>query len=298
MFSIIRKSRQSGCRTQANEPQEYLVSLETFQGDLVWFGDSTLLRCAREDRDLRSVCALCANTKGLKILQIAGSGYHVEVFRDLLRVARPVSTRRWVVCLNVRSFLPQWQLNPQWHHGSDGMFLPALVGERTLLHTADEYRSMLVQVPGFGSRSLVEYLLIAESSPRDTSLISQRLRFLFGVHYGIAIESANPRIAALRELAAMLEAREAQVLYYFTPLNIDALRRYAHPDVEIILDANLDMLRQAVLAGGASGAEIRNYARAIDSFGFFAPDIPNEHLNERGRKLLAGQITTDYLTLG
>lgn len=272
---------------------------------ILFLGDSTYLRTADDDADKRSLDLLVAQALGAQAIKVAGTAYHVELFQAVLNALPDQAQfpRAIVICINVRSFLPQWRLNPAWaytdiancitNNSASGLQLPMPK------HLAvDEYEKTNVFLEGIGERTIAEYRMLAHCEPRTAMQRRLRLQIIFGMHYAVPIGRNNERLVALRSLVTSAKKLACPILLYVTPVNYEGLKEHAGTEGESVFNANLQMLRETVAAHEGDRIRFQEYARLLNRDCFFSPDIANEHLNEKGRALLADRLVvglTDML---
>jgi hypothetical protein len=86
--------------------------------EVLYLGDSVVERISKYDVDTRTLGTMvgdCLQGK-LSVAYIAHSAYHLRIFYGFIQVIKTLKRRPHVIILpiNLRSFSPQWDLNPVW----------------------------------------------------------------------------------------------------------------------------------------------------------------------------------------
>ena len=285
--------------------QRGLEALRQAPTDVVILGDSVTDFVARGDVDRESLAfKLRTGLPGCTSVNLARSAHHVEIFEPVVRFvsANPATKPRLVVVpLNLRSFSNSWIRHPayrfeelrrllvndhavydhahaplavfQWYRGVEGSQVeydraPALDGDRVVATLGQMNRVVAYGAPG-------------------PSAHEKRMRAAFVMRYAQRIATTDDRVAAVRRLAALLNARGIAGLFYLTPVDVETAERYAGPRIRAQIAANGRLLA-GVLA--REGFEVYDWSLRFGGSHFSWILYPNEHLNERGRRELANLL--------
>ncbi len=293
---ILQKWRLRKRKVRDVEQEKKIInhvrSISRSNAEILWFGDSTLCKTAYEDTDRKSTAALYQESSGMQTRLIAGTGYHVGVYLGIAKktVAHAKRHPYWIVCINVRSFLPQWQLNPEWEYTTENLLNK---NETLPLESCEKFARTVVVIPGIGERSIAEYQLLAQSKVKSEVQRRKRLEIIFGVHYGVLLEKDNPGLRLLAEFVAYAEMLPVRTFYYITPVNYQAGTEYAPPVWKDCLIRNTNVVKGVIESSISDNNSMMDYTWLLDRKCFITPDIANEHLNSEGRAILARQILSD-----
>jgi len=302
---------------RADLPEE-LVRFRTAlqdRADVLFFCDSTNRAHAPDDVDQRGVHELIAERLSssavgdVDLVSIDHAAYHPLVYRDyidaLLRSEhRP---RAVIFALNTRSFLPGWAMRPGWqferlrfslHHPIGALFWqPLAVFKWTQSASISErrFREAPVILGGVRSGSIGDYLRGNDPEAIATpELLAEDLALRLTVNYLGTIGVDDARAVALRQAVTRCVAAGIDVVGYVTPVDIDAGEQYLPGRFADAVAANAEVLARIVdEAGGRCLNAVRlgeQHAADTGSSMFSWQRIPNEHLDETGRAMLADQV--------
>lgn len=287
--------------------------VNAFSGDpqhpkVLLFGDSVLERTSKHDGDLRTLAALIqACMVDQDVLSISHSAFNPTMYAALARVVahRPRRPVLAILPVNLRCFSPQWDLNPAWQfHQELAVIERFLADQRTVVtpiadirETSDfftEFDSTPVNYPLSQLSSIGEFRALVRTQPTDDATRLQRSREIFVYHYTHPLRPVHRRLRALREAVMTLTDAGCRVLTYLTPLNHEAGVRLVGEQFRAVLRGNSATVVSAL--SGLSGL-VSDWTEQLPDVSFFHEDLATEHLNERGRVLLATLVVDTALDL-
>ncbi|MEN6576473.1 MAG: hypothetical protein ABFD90_09025 [Phycisphaerales bacterium] len=283
--------------------------------EIVYFGDSTILRISDEDRDRRSTAdMLAADLSGkARVLELSHGAYHMGIYYHMVNTFRITRTRPrlLVIPINMRSFSPQWYLRPSWEFKAEIGLLRRYYsrkGLRTRYRKADVatgYEETRVECPLTNLRTIGEFETLRLSSPPASPQREQRRKELFAYFFLCPISDGHPLLVKLREMVKLARMLRIVVLFYMTPINVEAASDSVGPEFDHYFSRNLQVVRAALaeegcvfVKDGCSEGNDRgdrsvacmDFSRALASDCFFHPGSIDEHLNEKGRKFISKEI--------
>lgn len=284
---------------------------------IAYFGDSTVLRVADEDRDRRSTAEMLAT--GLagraRVLELSHGAYHMGVYYHMMsafRITR-MRPRLLVIPINMRSFSPQWYLRPSWEFKAEiGLLRRYYSGKglRTRYKKTDGntgYEEIRVEYPLSNLRTIGEFEKLRLSKPDSPPQQEQRRRELFVYFFLCPLSSGHPLLVKLREVVELARVLRIGVLFYMTPINVEAARDSVGSEFDDYFSRNLRVVEDALArekcvfvrtgcteAGDLGDRSIvcMDLARALASDCFFHAGSIDEHLNEKGRKFISKELGT------
>jgi hypothetical protein len=291
-----------------SEPEREVRALDDLRAmptDVVLIGDSVMDFIAGTDRDRLSLAQqVREGLRGCTAVDLSRSAYHPEIFEPVVTfVSRDPATRPRlvVVPLNLRAFGNSWIMHPAYRfeelrrllvHDNPGYTLAhrALAGFKWydgVEGSQEEYD----RAPAYDGDRVIATLgemnrrvLSGDSSPDGHRA---RMNAAFLLRYAQRIGPLDPRVGAVVRLARTLRARGVAALFYVTPVDHETAAAFAGPALRDRIAGNAQVLVDAL---AKEGVVARDWSLAIGASGFSWRLYPNEHLNEAGRRALAGLI--------
>jgi hypothetical protein len=270
---------------------------------VLFLGDSTVERIARQDTDRRTTDAMLAAYYGGDVLGATHSAYHPTVYRHLARLFEvlPGRPRLVVIPVNLRSFSPIWEYRPEFQFTEEFARMEAYARHGRLLPPEEPLRDeaawrAFLDVPlgvaGCGLERVGDYLRLAGIHPEDAAGRIERRRQLFMVHFLSALTPENRRLVDLGETALFLTRLRVNVLIYLSPINMVSGLRHVGEAFPARVAANVRLVLDACDALPLTGGRLCavDFSADLDETFFFQPDETTEHLNQTGRGALAGRL--------
>ena len=286
-----------------------------FGPDILFLGDSTVLKASNYDEDKRSTAEMLANDfKGkASVLELSHRAYHMDVFFHLLRTFEITrfKPRLVIIPINMRSFSPQWYLRPNWQFSSEIELLSSYCsGNRLRLYYRKQksnkhYKKLSVEFPLSNIRTIGEFEALRLNKPDSNVLQEIRKKELFIYFYLYPIFETHPRLIQLRETIRLSKILGCKILYYITPVNIEAADRSVGKKFDGHFSDNLNTVKDVfmeekgrVLNTGEieihqypdSSCYCVDYSRELGSDCFFHTESIDDHLNQKGRGFIAKSV--------
>jgi hypothetical protein len=277
---------------------------------VIYFGDSVSLRVSRDDRDTRSLAEMVTArlSKKMQVVSIYGSSYDIRVFDAFVRALVEMKHRPRVIILplNLRTFSPQWRLNPALQFDEQMRTVEDFAaGSVRSVRSADkvprsfeEFEATPVEYPNTSMTRIGQYYDLVRMRARTTEEREYRWRHLFVFHYMHPLHSDHPMLLLVKETLEQIERIGAFAIVYTVPVNYQAARKLIGDDFLRSIRQQVDLLHSLV-----TEMEHRGKARFLDLATMFGPDsffhehYTTEHLNERGRQMLADLLAQATLEL-
>jgi hypothetical protein len=255
------------------------------------------LRVANEDRDRRDLCAMVRESLSpTPTICIAGSAFNLRIYDAFVRVLDrlPTHPRMLIAPINMRSFSPQWHLNPAWRLAAELKAIDAWIADRAspietipdvTLAPADyaDYDRLPANIPSSDLKTLGGFRALALSREGGP----ERARELLAWHYGYRLEGGHPLLDSLSSLSTGCRAAGIGLELFCTPLNVEFGRRAVGPRFDEALSANLAIVQEGCRS---LGVPLHDWSGALPAGAFFHPETLTEHLAESGRIWLAERI--------
>lgn len=281
--------------------------------DVLYLGDSVVSRTSRHDHDQRGLAQIAGMYLALhgRDVQVVGaSAGHMGFFFYFLRALEEMGVRPRLVILpvNMRSFSPQWTLNPLYQCRIQIAWLKQYISAgRVCAPPADKedmdvlYREFLatpVECP-LSRLTLAGEFRAIKSTPAETKEdIRVRYQQIFAFHYTCPLDPGHHRLATLREIFALLERIGAAAFLYLTPINYEGGQEYVGKDFLEAFLRNVGVVTDLVAPYEETGRVcLVDYSTSLPSSCFFHDEYACEHLNEAGRVSLAQNISAEVLRM-
>jgi len=290
--------------------------------DVLYLGDSTVLRVSNEDEDKRSTAdMLAADLKGkARVLEISHGAYHMEVFYHLLSTLKVTCHRPRLIILpiNMRSFSPQWYLRPNWQFRPEIELLISYYSGHGLrkyyrkYKYQDGYEKIPVEFPLSDIRTIGEFEELRLNKNNPSILQEMRRKELFIYFYLYPISKEHPRLINLMETVHLARSLDSKTMFYIAPINIAAAIRYVGREFVHYFSENLKAVKEIFVKekirvltdedikrdGPLNDSVVcLDYSQVLGSDCFFHTESIDDHLNQKGRGFISRGAGTVALKL-
>lgn len=300
-------------------PCPSLVALRAAYGDsgpapeVLYFGDSVAHLVSRHDEDRRPLATMVRDALAptLAMASIVEPAFHAEVYLSLVRALATLQQRPRVVVVpvNLRSFSPEWALNPKWQCNE---VLRAL--EHYLANPAGDVPSVRNGVAGTGAErwrylnarvdyprhpgaKVADFHAVIADRPTAPEAQARRREAIFTFHHLFPLPADGPGLRALGQLAREVDTLGCRLLTYVTPLNHEAGTRVIGETFVTTVAEHVATVEATLRAGRPTAAPPRDWSRLLPADAFFHDLDPTEHLNEQGRSHLCAELVAAIATL-
>lgn len=308
-FAIQRIKRERD--DQSRDVIEVLRATVKHAPDTLVLGDSVLERVANHDRDRRSLAQMIIEMMpdDTRTECISYSAYHIGVFYLLMQAFSVMNftPSLLIIPINMRSFSPQWHLNPLFRCQQHIQILKKFIGSELHsivpdLYGADhsvgirEFFNTSTTQPFSSYNKVSDFLDIINTVPTTTAERNWRFKNLFIYHYLLPLSSDHPNLHILSDFLKLADKCNFKVLLYTTPVNFEGGVQYVGEVFMEQLLTNVRVVKESLAASSNSSAlrgqsfTFCDFSVSLDCSHFFNPHESTEHLNESGRNILAGMI--------
>lgn len=281
--------------------------------EILYLGDSVLERISWNDRDKRTLDRMVAGRLAgrKRLLCISHSAYHLKVYHHLLQVLKCTHQKPELVILpiNMRSFSPQWDLNPAWQFDEEvdalkkyvetpGREIPILKRTTDSVPLSEAEKMTEVNYPFTNLNHLGEFHDLIKNSPSTEDEKRYRKKQIYIFHYLHPLSPTNLKALFLTRITGLLRELNIDLLVYVTPINYQGGARYVGNGFVDLIHANVDVVRGFLAPFSGQGAvHFLDLSEALSSEYFFHMDEATEHLNQYGRAQLAETIANEVLLM-
>jgi hypothetical protein len=278
---------------------------------ILYFGDSVVERVSDLDKDKRTLSEMLADAlrEKMSLVCVSHSAYNMKVYFGLASALRRMQSKPRVVILpiNLRSFSPQWDLEPSWQFESQLQCLREYAEngsvtlndhKETLASRYEEFDSTPVFYPLSPLQQVGQFRLLIAGKPASEMQKRFRSSQIFIFHYLYRLEHSHPKLEMLKETINLLLNLGIKVLVYVTPVNYVAGERYVGKPFVSSLNENRSVVTR-ILEPFLTGSQVKykDYSQLLADDCFFHENSPTEHLNQTGRTKLVTELVNDVLGL-
>jgi hypothetical protein len=281
--------------------------------EVFYLGDSVVERVSRHDDDQRGLDEIVRESLlgQLKVASVSHTAYHLGVFYHLIRALEKMRQRPKIVILpiNLRSFSPQWDLNPLWQFDQEVKALEQYLADssygsstiKELVKSSEffsQFDSTPISYPNTPFKYIGQFRAIINTRPETEELRKFRLEQIFTFHYMHQLTPDHPKLMCLDKITQLLLRMNISLVTYITPVNFQAGERYAGEAFSKTSKENAAIVSNIMQPyRQSSQINFLDFSHFLGSEYFFNKDDPTEHLNQEGRKKLANVINDAVLSL-
>ena len=275
--------------------------------DILYLGDSVLERTSSNDTDKRTVDQMTASglSNEKRLLCISRPAYHLKVYYHLLSVLQHMRNRPCLVILpiNIRSFSPQWDLNPAWQFDEEievmnayaqTRKIPALRGNLDMLTFSEAERNLEFDFPFTDLKRIGQFVDLINNIPSDPDGKFYRRKQIYILHYLKTLVPDHRRLLYLGKTLGLLQNLRIKVLVYITPINYQGGIRHVGDGFVDLIRSNVDVVNNFMSPYFENGlVRFMDLQEYLSSDYFFHADELTEHLNQFGRAKLAQTLVNE-----
>ncbi len=316
-FELIKRKLKQQQEIQSNnirKPYSTLVQLKRAfisleqSPSVLCLGDSVWERIAREDVDQRSLGQMLSENlkQTISVTSISQSAYNMRVYLNIIKVLEKMRhyPRLILLPINLRSFSPQWFLNPLWqsqreiqvleeYRANPKMKLPVIEPVRETPELFKSFDAFPVDYPNSEFSTVGQFRKLIASKPADEAQKTFRLKQIFIFHYMYILLSDHPLIRDMNYVLQKLSQMDIGVLLIVTPINYQAGMRFVGSDFLSRVELNVQVIFERINSfQGERKPYFMDYSKLLSSKHFFHPADATEHLNQTGRTLLSERLAS------
>jgi hypothetical protein len=285
--------------------------------EVLFLGDSVLERISRFDKDTRTLDQIVAGCLDGQISLgcISRTAYHIGVYYQFARLLRYLANKPkiFVFPINMRSFSPQWDMNPKHRCTEHIRKIEKRIGkfrnsvDRCLYGvdketSRNDFLNSRVFYSGTSFHYIKEFENMIKTKPVHSDEKTFRRKHIFIYHYMHKLEPTHLKLLLLKELIKLLDDMQIFTIVYITPINFKAGLKYIGDEFMRVFNSNLRVVYDCL--GCKSQSALGNfvfvkhrayafgdYSQSLGPEYFFNEDDTTEHLNETGRAFMAEVIS-------
>ena len=204
-----------------------------------------------------------------------------------------------MIPINLRSFSPEWDRKPAYQfeatkrqiRHAERPLQQALDPLLRTLHLLDEQAVTQTEyktTPVYCGTEQVG-LVRDFDNPSYLEVTPERTRNKMIFHYMYPLGVDHPKLVALREIVALADDYDLNIVFYVSPVDVETGERLLPGRFREQVAANVDTIREAV---GTHQPALIDMSDALPSTAFSWHDYPNEHLRDTGRRFVAERLAS------
>jgi hypothetical protein len=288
--------------------QNFIESLSSSQKDILLFGDSVFLRVSNHDTDKRSLDLMIQKrVPQLSMTVVKKSAYAVDMFLEFLNLYKAeklalIKPSTICIHLNLRCFSPQWEFYPPFNFRQEKKILRKMQSGSHI----DKYEFPFFKFPFIDDflyqtrkvdynssqyKRIRDFTKIIKSRPIDPAQKLERLRTLFRFHYLYNLSDFDTRLRDLKSCVIVSSEICRNIFVYCTPINYQAgVELLGDNFCQSILEKTNKISMFIKRNDQKQKVIFCDYSMLLERDCFFHSYDATEHLNERGRNILAGKL--------
>lgn len=266
--------------------------------DLLYFGDSTIWYTGGKDKDRRSIDRMLRHSlRGYRVKSITHAAYQLEVYaafcQYIVKQKKEKHPRVIIFPINMRSFSLEWDRNPRYQFEKEKIILEG--GVRLVF-----YKPLRVLKYKFNKINRKEYLstpVFFGNREKGTIKEMKGIKNQFILRYMYTLTREHRKIKSLETAVELLSRHNIKFLFYITPIDYRSGERHLPGKFTKQLSRNVAFVRSLLRE---KGHHLLDFSQDLTS-DYFAwrrrhKGLPNEHLNQEGRRYVAEKIAEQLRT--
>lgn len=274
-------------------------------------GDSVTIRTSNKDNTKLGIDKLLEQRlekHGIKLNSIAYSAYNTGIYyliSEALKYAR-YRPEVLIMPINLRSFSIQWDFNPTFQNlrhiqsltsyilrKNPQFDVKSLMGiDQVILHEEFVQKDITDTTDGLCFNKNDDYINIINKKCCEATDTTYRRKILFSYHYMHTVDVYNRKFAFIEKIVKNADDLGIKLIMYILPINFMSGMKYVGDDFLKVVEKNVNFIQTNMQS---CGARVKDYSTLFDPAYFFHEDETTEHLNEKGRHVLAGNLYCEVL---
>ncbi len=279
------------------------------QAEIIYMGDSTLWHPTGSQTTASMLQELLPNES---IGELSHAAYGIDVYASYIAymLRQPYRPQRIIIPINMRSFSPEWDRRPGYQFTMEkrmlnmGLPLTRFIGRPLRLFggyqtdiTQDEFLRSEINDRGTPVGQVADFedsvgLSAAATGNTEQFVYYQELAEnpdyprLLTYYFMNELQPDQRKVRALVDIVQALQAAQVDVLFYFTPVNVELGDVYLGEAFRQQFTANVDVVKAELAAAGLDTTHVLDFS--FDLAAYFFSDT--EHLRQPGKQYIAEQL--------
>jgi len=289
-----------------SDNQESLVkaidNIRAEKPNIIYLGDSVLNSVSKSDEDRRKLSVMIDDkiNDRYDVVYFTHWAFTQREYFPLVKYMHRKGILNAddviIIPINMRAFSNHWYYNPNWQFDDFREILDnencfykmfhrsiTIFGKEMDAENQQKDESLMMPVM-YDMKQVGVYKDFEGSDYKDYTDEKMKKKIVF--HYMQGIDESFPLVMVLDDLCRFLKDNEICAVFYYTPVDYEICEQYVGMDFTKIISDKKAIITETVKR---SGFDVLDYSRlcTTDMFSWKDNIYPNEHLNEKGRKLLS-----------
>ncbi len=273
---------------------------------IIYFGDSVIKYISPNDKDKSSIVEMLSKINpAYTIGDISHGGYYLKIEEELFKYILKSPNKPEAVILPINLHLLSTAIKgPGFQFEKEIFYLrmprivtyfykPLAIFKAININTV-KY-SDYSQTPVYYGKEKIGVAGDFDNSAIN-SLTTENIRKLYIFTFMQSLDKNNEQFKSLNNIIDLANKANIKLYVYLTPINFEGGKKYVGPDFIKQTTANAKVVCQILKE---KNLPCLNLAFSLNSDYFVSTKYPNErvneHINEKGRKFIAEQITKFFL---
>ncbi len=286
---------------------EYAVLLQNELGqgaEIVYFGDSVIAYSDPHDLDKRLLTKMVEEELGDgDIIAIHQGAFYLRIYGAYVEfiASQEKKPKVIVVPISLRSFGPQWDARPGYQFSSEiyrispqhsqiGVLWDRIkkLSDNSNEREKDEERWMSQPVyfntTVIGTVKDFHYGILGDEKNKE-----ELIREKFVYNYLFALQQNQRNLDSLKHIITLAKENNVGLVLYIEPIDYRAGEKAVGPKFIPLVRGNIDVIRKTA---EREDAVLYDFSQSLNSSAFSYAYIPDEHLNEDGKKELSRLVVS------
>ncbi|HEY3844110.1 MAG TPA: hypothetical protein VGL48_12745 [Acidimicrobiales bacterium] len=306
----VRRSLNRVDNESVRRARSLLHALHHHPPDVLYLGDSAVSFVGAQDADRRRLSTMVADAlgSGTAVHVVDGPSFNADIYDAYLGLLKGMPLPSVIVvplCVRVR-FSP-WIEHPVHGHKRAIQKIREFDPSRPSWHVHGAFRTP--HKPDFDAFHRVPYPnLLGQKTVGDfVSQISAyqrsgdnlaRERLLYAYHHGGLLTAGSAAMEAVTVMGQTLRELGCTTVVYQTPVPVQKGIEHYGTEFRSRTEQNFAVLNEAYRLGAGADAAVIESGGCFSTDEFIDPRDATEHLNEAGRRRLAGYIVNEINAAG
>lgn len=269
---------------------------------IIYFGDSTIKYAGPNDNDKSSIVEMLSKINpAYTIGDISHGGNWLKIDEELFKymVKSPNKPEAVILPINLHSFSvgnmgPGYQFEKEIFYLKMPLLITYFYKPLAIFHAININTvaySDYARLPVYYGEEKIGAAGDFDN-PGIYAPTTENIRKLYVFTFMQNLNKNHPYLKFLENIIDSAGKADIKLYVYLTPINFEEGAKYVGPDFIKQTVANAKTICSVL---EEKSLPCLNLALSLNSGYFASPIYPNEHVNERGRKFIAGQITKFFL---
>ena len=279
--------------------------------DIIFFGDSSVYTHDKvHDTDKRTIRQMLQDTiPDLKVMPVMHPAYHMDLYLEFCKYISENENKpkAVIVPVNIRSFSPEWDLQPMYQFTEEKAVISNSVISTFLYNVFNKplkvfkyaYDTDVLSMDKF-SKAPVYYKdsIVGDMDEYSTGFVdttqeNKKKKFL--LRYMFYINKEHRKLNSLREITELMLKNNIKPYFYIIPVDYETGEVYFPGEFIKTVKRNATLLKNEI---EAKGGIVLDLSLLVKAKNFNYEFYPNEHMKQQGRLDVAFALAQKLIETG